>query len=223
MSTTSFTNFGFIWKTLLKLVAMVTIFFSCLQYALTSKLFLCVFFSFYVLGGGHLAGAIGLEQLSTYHFETRTWSSVKTVADPKHGIPKSRSSFGCIQRGSWVVILGGRHYSVNVLDVLNVGLDDVWLLDLSSLQWSKMDIILPKPMYFHTVSLTPSGMLYIYGGIVEHEKRSSDIYRLQLFMPSLAELAWQKLIEETDSFNNINREDLINIGLPLSYIDRLPP
>ncbi|KAK2143745.1 hypothetical protein LSH36_816g00058 [Paralvinella palmiformis] len=178
---------------------------------------------FYVLGGGHLAGAIGLEQFNVYHFETRTWSSKHTTADPKHGFPKSRSSFGCVQRDGWVVILGGRHYSVNVLDVLNVGLDDVWALELGSLQWTKLEIVLPKPMYFHTVSLAPSGMLYIYGGIVEHEQRSSDIYQLRLFAPTLAELAWQKLIEKTDSFNNISRADLKNVGLPSGYIDRLPP
>ena len=33
--------------------------------------------------------------------------------------------------------------------------DDVWMLDLTTLQWTKLDTKLPRPVYFHSSAITP--------------------------------------------------------------------
>ena len=174
-----------------------------------------------MIGGGHLSGAEPLHELHSFDFSSKSWTLLATSPDPHHGYPMSRSCFGCVQHGTHIIICGGRHYIT--ADLINEGLSDVWWLHLEAMQWNKLDISLPTPTFFHGMAITPSGCLYIFGGIANGEKRVADLYKLQIFLPTLSELAWNVVVEKIPEWRNISHQTLLQLGVPVSFVKRLPP
>lgn len=51
---------------------------------------------------------------------------------------------------------------------------DLWRLNLKTLQWTYFETcFLPRPTYFHAVSVTPQGRLYVFGGIYSIDEEVS--------------------------------------------------
>ncbi len=175
-------------------------------------------FRFIVLGGGHLSGAEPLDDVFAYYYEDNKWEKIHTLPDNEHGYPKPRSCFGCVQKDDMVLISGGRHYDITVI---NEGLNDLWMFSVSKLQWNKLPAVLPFPTYFHTMVISPSGYLYMYGGITEHDLRSDKLFKARIFFPKLTELCWETITSVTNHLHKLPQDMLIDLGIPYSFIERL--
>ena len=166
-----------------------------------------------------MAGAESLERLHAFDFEREAWSLESTISDPDHGYPKPRSCFGCVQRGNIAVICGGRYYDMNMTKF--EGTADIWTLTLNNLQWSKLGFDLPTATYFHGAGLSSTGMLYVYGGIVDGDMRTSKLYNTQLFFPKLAELSWQRVVESVPNLHTVPLDAIYELGIPHAFVNRL--
>ncbi|KAL4220108.1 Kelch domain-containing protein 10 [Mactra antiquata] len=178
----------------------------------------------YVLGGGRLHHAEGLDKIYIYDTTHNHWTEALSLADPVHGYPSPRCSFGCAQDGKNVYISGGRHYN---LTVDHKSLSDVWHLGLSTLQWTKLQMKLPKPLYFHSSEVSPAGHMYVFGGVHTDNFRAPYLYavRLPLTLPKLSELCWDKVCKMARKCNILTPSGLTELGVPWNFIDRvqLPP
>lgn len=169
-----------------------------------------------------MSGAEALVNIGVYDFADNSWSSVKTFPDKnavQPGYPKPRSCFGCVQRDQHVIISGGRHYDTSWS--CNEGLSDIWHLDLITANWRLLDMRLPQPTYFHCATLSPSGVMYIYGGIVDTDQRTSRLFKVQLFPSSLAEMCWQRFTDMVPQLPGIGSEKLLQLGVPSAFVRRI--
>lgn len=44
----------------------------------------------FILGGGTAEEAFGFSKIPVFNIETRQWKKLKTLKDPKHGVPQPR-------------------------------------------------------------------------------------------------------------------------------------
>ncbi|KAL3848243.1 hypothetical protein ACJMK2_019112 [Sinanodonta woodiana] len=176
---------------------------------------------FYVFGGGRLHYAHGLDKVFAYDFSRNHWEVLCTQPDTKSGqFPKSRCSFGLVQKDQHVFICGGRHYT-DSLD--HESLSDFWHFNLIKLQWTEISVQLPDPIYFQSTVASPTGYMYMYGGVISNGLRTSKLYKVRLpfLLPKLSELSWERICQIFRKTSNFTCEDLISIGVPWNYIDRL--
>ena len=173
-----------------------------------------------MLGGGRLNNAEGLDKIHIYHFNQNHWTVETATADPVHGYPKPRCSFGCAQENNNVYISGGRHYTP---DIDHESLSDIWRLRLDTLQWTKVNISLPDPLYFHGAVASPSGHMYVFGGVHKDGLRSPFLYevRLPYTLPKLGELCWDKVTKILSKNNAMKRDNLVALGIPWSFLERV--
>ena len=163
-------------------------------------------------------GSQNLTKLHSYCFESHTWAIEGTLADRESfEYPKGRAAFGCVQKDNLIFISGGRHYDVNESEAL----DDVWSLDLISMRWSQLQLRLPRPLYFHSMALSPNGDVYVFGG-VHNDVRIGDLFQASLFLPNLAELCWKVYVRSLNYTNKLQASDLVKRGVPQQFVKRLP-
>ncbi|XP_078344080.1 kelch domain-containing protein 10-like [Oculina patagonica] len=175
---------------------------------------------FYVIGGGMSSRDpqefFQLEKINSFSFASRRWNEHACHPSKTHGFPKRRRCHGCVIFDSIVYICGG-YDGVNIFD-------DIWSLDLSTFQWEKLPKVLPYCVYFHSATVTPSGCMYVFGGVKtlnsSEDTRSNDIFKLWLTCPPLAERCWEVIT------NGLQRKitfptDLKKLGIPQHFLDRL--
>jgi len=101
----------------------------------------------YVLGGGTSFSADRFEDLPTFDIKERRWFYTRTKADQlatidnsDDGYPEARRCHSTAQIKQHVWVFGG--YDGD--DVFG----DAWQLDLSTMQWARLKMELPLPVYF---------------------------------------------------------------------------
>lgn len=173
-----------------------------------------------MLGGGRLNNAEYLDKVYIYHTARNHWTEQATLPDPVWGYPLPRCSFGCVQDGDNVYICGGRHYSENID---HISLCDVWHFRLSNLQWTKLAMKLPDPVYFHSAAISPAGHMFVFGGVHKDGFRAPYLYKIRLphTLPRLAELCWDKVCVMARVQKFMNPAGLASIGVPWNFIDRV--
>jgi hypothetical protein len=142
---------------------------------------------------------------------------------PAPGIPAARRCHGCVQlpdseQQETVVYICGGHDGNEIFS-------DVWRLELQSLQWSRMvSCSLPRPVYFHSVAVTPSGCMYSFGGITEggdNATRTADANCAWMCIPKLTEICWEAILHYNPNLHLLPRYRLLACGLPLEYVNRI--
>lgn len=102
---------------------------------------------------------------------------------------------------------------------------DLWRLNLKTFQWTFFETCcLPQPTYFHAVSVTPQGRLFVFGGIYstnDEVKRSNSVYTTWVCIPKLSELCWEAVLQYSPQIFKYSNHDLINMGLPRHFVQRL--
>ncbi|XP_071512946.1 kelch domain-containing protein 10-like [Panulirus ornatus] len=181
-----------------------------------------------VLGGGDAYTIFPLDEVPVLSIETGEWNVRKTKPDPLVlAYPSPRRCHAAVQRNNELYVIGGT-------DGEEV-LDDVWKLDLLTLSWTRLSLVLPTPLYFHDAALTQSGYLYVYGGLTSlgSSERSSAVYRGRLDAPPLLEAAWDAFTTHCPSIstplppsllspsNMPTNRDFIAAGIPRAFIKRL--
>ncbi|PAA83092.1 hypothetical protein BOX15_Mlig001888g1 [Macrostomum lignano] len=127
-----------------------------------------------VVGGGTSVSVCGLDRLSMFCPESRTWSRMLTHGAFNNGVPQARRCHSCLLHGDWLMLSGGCTQN-------NIPLGDVWFLHLPTAVWHRSAYRLPQPTYFHASAVTPAGQAFIFGGVVttrrdESPSRSDALY-----------------------------------------------
>lgn len=156
----------------------------------------------------------GFETLPVIDMELQCWTTRPCRADERHGYPPARRCHSCVQLGNVAYICGG--YNGQII------FGDLWMIDLSSLQWTRLPAVLPEPVYFHSAGITESGLMLVHGGVVQIDtRRSAKVFAIWLRVPSLKESCWQVLIESHPAVLHQPRHSLLEIGVPPDLVDRL--
>ncbi|KAG8515674.1 Kelch domain-containing protein 10 [Galemys pyrenaicus] len=82
---------------------------------------------------------------------------------------------------------------------------------------------LPFEFFLLIAIRSQAGCMYIHGGVVNiHEnKRTGSLFKIWLVVPSLLELAWEKLLAAFPNLANLSRTQLLHLGLTQGLIERL--
>ena len=156
------------------------------------------------------------KQVPAFNIDTNVWSELHskgTMDDNRY--PPSRKFHSAVQYKNFAFMCGG-------FDGVNM-YNDIWRLDLITLQWEELKDRLPMPIYFHSATVTPSGCMYMFGGVINTSgnQRSDFVFKKWLTVPSLQELVWDRLNLNHHRFlstvDTKNSEQLRSAGF------RLPP
>ncbi|XP_050412713.1 kelch domain-containing protein 10 [Patella vulgata] len=168
----------------------------------------------YLIGGGTALEVFGFKEIPVFNIQTLKWKEFKGKPDSINGYPSARRCHSCVYFDNEIYICGG-------LGQRRIA-DDIWKLNLTTLQWKKLPCLLPSPVYFHSADVTQNGCMYVFGGVVHIEdKRSNKIYRIWLKLPPLAELCWNILCDEVKDWTVWTKHHLLELGIPSHYIDRI--
>lgn len=177
----------------------------------------------YILGGGTAEDAFGFCEIPVFNIETKKWLKVETKGDSRtlgFGKPSARRCHGAVQ----IEIKNDIHVFINGGYDGDTVFDDLWRLELSTMQWTYIDkCILPKPTYFHSAAVCPEGKMYIFGGIYAGDtlRRGNKVYSAWLCIPKLSEMCWEAVLYYNPQIIDYSQEQLINSGLPRRFISRL--
>lgn len=175
---------------------------------------------FYVIGGGMSSrdpnNFFQLDKIQSFDFKSKGWNEHVCYPSKYHGFPKRRRCHGCVLFKSSVFICGG-YDGVSIFD-------DIWSLDLDTFQWEKLLKVLPYPVYFHSATVTPSGCMYVFGGVKtlnsSEDIRSNDIFKVWLTQPSLAERCWAVVtacFQDKQTFLLEAKQ----LGIPQHFLERV--
>lgn len=175
----------------------------------------------YILAGGTADVAYDFVDIPTFNVETFVWTFNKSQQDIKAGFPVARKCHSAVQikkdNGIEVFIMGG--FDNNKI------FNDVWRLEIPSLQWTQMKkSFFPNPLYFHSSAVTPEGCMYTFGGIQvgrETPTRSNKLYKLWLCIPKLSEICWESLLYYFPDLVHQDKSKLLKSGIPIRFVDRL--
>ncbi len=171
-----------------------------------------------VLGGGGQFLSKSLNVVHAYDLSTDQWETWKCQEDLQRGFPVSRASFACQLLDDYLYVLGGRHYMKQQGEWI---LNSCWQLNLDTLSWKRMHLSLPMDLSFPTSCVSPAGYIYLFGGIMDNDKRSKKLFRVRLFVPMLKEICWDFL---TGQIKNISRKHIPSLksaGIPDNFLNRL--
>ncbi|XP_050425313.1 kelch domain-containing protein 10-like isoform X3 [Adelges cooleyi] len=183
----------------------------------------------YIFGGGR-GGSLniyyGFSKIHVFDVTTKEWEFLPAKHDhrvPRPGYPDNRSCHSCVQcpdKKNLVYICGG-------FDGFR-SFRDVWRFNLDTLQWEKLTrCTMPKPVYFHSTAVTPSGRMCCYGGIVSDQAdgsggRSNDITSAWITIPKLRVICWEAMIFYfKEQMFETSDHDLKQIGLPQEFYERI--
>jgi len=158
---------------------------------------------------------------------TKQWQSLSTKHDQTvagRGYPINGDWHSCIQcpeKLNMVYISGG----CNDFRSFN----DVWRIDFDTLQWEKLTkCIIPRPVYFHSTAITPSGRMFYHGGIDSEDdidgtvRVSKDITSAWIMIPKLKVICWEAMLYYfKEQMFHSNDEYLKEIGLPQEFYERI--
>ena len=111
----------------------------------------------------------------------------------------------------------------------NTSLDDLWKLNLTTLQWTKVQYSSKNcgnlKVYFHSAAVTTYGRMFVFGGVSgkgPNLKRHNNLYSIWLQIPKLSEICWQALRHYAPSQLKVsNFENLKKFGIPSQFLLRL--
>ncbi|XP_051910969.1 kelch domain-containing protein 10 isoform X1 [Hippocampus zosterae] len=169
----------------------------------------------YILGGGTSWTSYPLDKIHAYNLETNSWEEIATKPHDQIGFPAPRRCHSCVQIRNDVFICGG--YNGEFI------LADLWKINLRTFQWSRLPAVMPEPAYFHCAAVTPTGCMYIHGGVVniQENKRTGSLFKIWLAVPSLLERCWERLLQAFPHLANLPAVQLLNLGLTQELIERL--
>lgn len=119
--------------------------------------------------------------------------------------------------GNQVYIFGG----TDGITIFN----DFWKLNLDTFVWTRLDITIPIPVFFHGAALADCGRLTIFGGVKEinpnadAKTRINDMFEVWLKIPTLQDMAWNVFLSncDIDDLAKCSLKGLQRLGIPLKY------
>lgn len=179
----------------------------------------------YIIGGGTSHEAFSLESLHAFHIKSRKWIKRPTLPDPlvpSHGFPGPRRCHSCVQyqtlSGQTEIVITGGFFEDEMF------YDDIWSLNLSTMQWRLFKAELPHPMYFHDAATSGNGLMYLFGGIEAQDNgqlRTNNLYKIWVMVPKLSEICWEACLTIHPRLPLCSAESLRRLGVPERFVSRL--
>lgn len=167
----------------------------------------------FVFGGGTAMDCFDFEKIPTFSLTDNTWSKVSTTTTSVY--PEARLCHGSVQIENDVYICGG-HDGRTIFS-------DIWKINLKQLEWKRLNVELPIPLYFHSVAMSEEGQLFIFGGVTNtrEEIRTNLILSIWLKIPTLSDMCWQALLSYIPDIAQMDKKDLFLAGVPLKYLEQV--
>lgn len=176
----------------------------------------------YMFGGGTGGKCHELAVIDIFDLHDKAWHSVSTqpycteAEDnvlPLTGYPAKRCCHSCTRYQNDMYMCGGLS-----CDQIK---DDVWKFHLPSLQWTKLQVAFPCPVYFHSTEVTHHGCLMVFGGVWKlNEERTNKIQSIWLHVPTLQVLCWNIVIGNISIPSGvINKHTLLSLGVPQQILE----
>ena len=153
----------------------------------------------FVLGGDDDDDEVcGLKELPSFSLKEKKWYiSTTTVAREKEEeeeeeeetekyFPVARSHHSVVQIKDAVWVLGGVGREWRMLD-------DVWILNLDTLVWSKCPAKLPQALCSTATTVSDDGKVVMFGGKDKYGEVNNKVYEARLQVPELKTLAWEAM------------------------------
>ena len=180
------------------------------------------------------------DDLPTFDIEERRWFYTRTMADQYatidnvgddnddpdsndnfrqngDGYPEARVGHSSVQIGKHVWVFGGHDF-----DQVR---GDIWQLDLSTMQWTKLKMKLPLPVYAYAMTVTDEGKMVMFGGVAEgdedHEMYTDRVFSAWLTMPSLRSMAWEAVCHYQPNIATLPLATLLEEGVPKECVKML--
>ena len=193
-----------------------------------------------MLGGGTSFSADRFEDLPTFDIKERRWFYTRTKADQHatidnvghdtsntilnnhvdnpqsdDGYPEARRCHSTAQIADQVWVFGG--YDGDEV------YGDAWQLDLSTLQWSRLRMELPLPVYFHAMTVSAEGKMVMFGGVddIELNTRTNRVFSAWLTVPSLRSMAWEAVCHYQPGISSVSPTMLLEEGVPNDCVEML--
>ncbi|KII72817.1 Kelch domain-containing protein 10 [Thelohanellus kitauei] len=141
-----------------------------------------------------------------YDFSTNTWTSRITNAKNQH-YPDDRIFEAFAFSENLGFMSGGMEPYINTY------YSDIWMIDLLTLEWFKLQYSLTRGVFYHRISIVDDCYLYSFGGYSD----DGSIDTLESFMvqpPKLYRLCRESIIQSPNLSNNAK-------SLPVSIMDEL--
>ena len=175
----------------------------------------------FIFGGGTASECFGFEKIPVFELSSRSWRAQETNGSIGGEFPVARRCHGCVQMRKYVFIFGGTN-GVSIFD-------DVWRLDFDSFTWTRLDVTLPIPLFFHGASLSHSGQLTVFGGVKEInpdpevKTRTNDLFQIWLTIPSLQQISWMAFLSYSnlDLLTTCSVDGMRQLGIPPSFTSLL--
>ncbi|KAL3118541.1 hypothetical protein niasHT_000306 [Heterodera trifolii] len=178
----------------------------------------------YTFGGGAPEFCAEFDEILAFNLSTNRFGKVRTLPDPKYGVPIGRKCHALVQKENLAYLIGGcrdaeTQQNQNRSHQL---IADVWKFDMDTAQWVRMRNNLAKAVFFHSAALTPDDCLFVFGGCTDElsERRCNSLQQMWLQPPSLkylASISLLGLLNETQ-IRRINKE-----GIRLSNVEAFIP
>ena len=98
---------------------------------------------------------------------------------------------------------------------------DTWQLDLSTMQWARLKMKLPLPVFFHAMTVTDEGKMVMFGGVDRHDVRTNRVFTAWLSVPSLRSMAWEAVCHYQPSIATLPHTTLLEEGVPKECVEML--
>ena len=131
------------------------------------------------------------------------------------GYPEARRCHSTAQIKQHVWVFGG--YDGD--DVFG----DAWQLDLSTMQWARLKMELPLPVYFHAMTVSEEGKMVMFGGVddIEQNTRTNRVFSAWLTVPSLRSMAWEAVCHYQPGISSVPPTVLLEEGVPKDCVEML--
>ena len=183
-----------------------------------------------------------LRDLPTFDIEERRWFYTRTKADQhattdnvgddnddlysndnscqSGGYLAARKCLSSVQIGKHVWVFGGYDgyhgygYGYHVFG-------DAWQLDLSTMQWARLKMKLPLPVFFHAMTVSEEGKMVMFGGVTRHNTRTNRVFSAWLTVPSLRSMAWEAVCHNKPNIVTLPYTTLLEDGVPKECVEML--
>lgn len=79
-------------------------------------------------------------------------------------------------------------------------------------------------LFFHDAATVGNGLMYIFGGVTTQNNdfvRTNDLHKIWIQIPKLSEICWDALTFYQPSIIDRSKEELLSIGVPLNFAERV--
>ncbi|XP_057322189.1 kelch domain-containing protein 10 homolog [Microplitis mediator] len=181
----------------------------------------------YIFGG--FSSRPGLDtfsfvKISAFDLENCCWKKVDTYGDEDY-IPHypvatcdfAVTSYTDPDSGEMNVIISG-----GLVRGHKDALNDVWRLNLTSLKWTCLErfgTVLPCPVNGHSMTISPDGKLFTFGGYIfnndtEEGICSSTLHSTWLRIPRLEDICWEAVFHYYPNLISMTDKEIIALGIP---------